>query len=59
MKRVRAHSKLNQGTKQETVLVIKPGAKAVTRVKGRIKEIAKGGKPMEALIKELNPVVRG
>lgn len=51
--------KLNKDTKQETVLIIKPSTKAVQNIATKIKEVTRTKNEMVALIKELNPIIRG
>jgi RNA-directed DNA polymerase len=53
--------RLNQNTKQETVLIIKPSKKAIDSdsINLKIKEIIDNNSVMEKLVKELNPIIRG
>lgn len=45
--------------KQKTVLVIKPEKTKIQNFKSKIREIIDPNKPMEKLIKDLNPLIRG
>jgi|SRR5215813_14806653 len=51
--------KLNNYTKQPTVLIIKPSDKAVNSIKSKIRDIIRKNNIMASLIKEINPVIRG
>lgn len=51
--------KHNGPRKQKTVLIIKPGKAQIQKLKDRIKELTQSQKPMEAIIRDLNPVIRG
>jgi RNA-directed DNA polymerase len=58
--RKKFNPKLNNHTEQTTVLVIKPSEKAVKSIKAKIKNIIrKHNSEIAAIIKELNPVLRG
>jgi len=50
---------LNQLTDQTTVLIIKPKLSAIKRIKGKIKEIIRPQRPMEGIVREINPILRG
>jgi RNA-directed DNA polymerase len=45
--------------KQRTVLIIKPDKVKTQDLKSRIKKMINPNKPMESLIKDLNPLLRG
>lgn len=51
--------KRNEGTDQETVLVIKPSKKGINKLTAKVNEIIDRHKPLERIIAELNPVLRG
>ena len=58
--RKKTNPKLNNTTKQETILIIKPADKAVKSIQTKIKQIIrKKRNSMASLIKELNPILRG
>lgn len=62
IKRYPYHYRLNnkkRGKQQETVLVIKPSKKSMDKVWKKIKGLITPGKPMESLIRDLNPILRG
>jgi RNA-directed DNA polymerase len=50
---------LNKSKKAKLVLIISPKKDAVKRFKTRIKEEFRSNKPIVALIKDLNPILRG
>lgn len=50
---------LNKHNRSELVLVIRPGKNNIKRIKTRIKEKFRSNKPIGALIKDLNPILRG
>jgi len=50
---------LNDTTGQSTILVIRPSAKAEQSVKDKIKAVIKKKGPIEAVIREINPILRG
>jgi RNA-directed DNA polymerase len=51
--------RLNNPTEQPTVLIIKPSEKAIDSIKSKVKEIIRKNQEMAAIIRELNPVIRG
>jgi RNA-directed DNA polymerase len=51
--------KLNKSTNQKSVLIIKPSTKAVRSVSEKIRTEIKNTNNMAALIKVLNPIIRG
>jgi len=58
--RKKFNPRLNNHTEQTTVLVIKPSEKAVKSIRAKIKNIIqKNSTEIAAIIKELNPVLRG
>jgi Retron-type reverse transcriptase len=59
IRRMKYNPKFNKQTTQETVLVIKPSKKGVQRLKDNIRSIIDKNKPIEALIRDLNPILRG
>lgn len=59
IRRQRHNPRLNKKTDQETVLIIKPSRKGIDKLVEKIKVIINPNKPMEKLITELNPVLRG
>lgn len=50
---------LNNHTNQETVLIIKPSKKGIEKLKTKIRNNIIKGKPIEGIIRDLNPVLRG
>lgn len=63
LKRYPINYRLNQvpvgGPRQPTVLVLKAKKANVDRLKEKIKEIVKPGSPIESIIRDINPVLRG
>jgi RNA-directed DNA polymerase len=53
------HTKNKNNEKQTSVLVIQPTKKNIQKLKTKIKEIIDRRKPIEALIRDLNPILRG
>jgi RNA-directed DNA polymerase len=51
--------KLNQESKQETVLIIKPSKGAITKFSKEIKSLTMKNFKLETLITRINPVIRG
>jgi RNA-directed DNA polymerase len=51
--------KLNNMNGQETVLIIEPSKKGIDKIKERISRIIARGIPIERIISDLNPVLRG
>jgi RNA-directed DNA polymerase len=49
----------NQYKKSDKILIIKPSKKSIKRFKKRIKDKFRLNKPIRALIKDLNPILRG
>lgn len=60
IRRMQWNPRLNQETDQKTVLIIKPSKKGVKRLMEKIKkEVIDVNKPLEKIISELNPILRG
>jgi RNA-directed DNA polymerase len=59
IRRMKWNPKLNNITDQETVLIIKPSKKSITKLKESIKKIIILNKPLIKIISEINPVLRG
>jgi len=51
--------RLNKKTYQKTVLIIKPSDKAIESIKLKIREIIFKNNELAAIIKEINPLLRG
>jgi RNA-directed DNA polymerase len=51
--------RLNKSTGQETVLIVKPSKKGIDKLKTKIIELTVKDRPMERIITDLNPVLRG
>lgn len=51
--------KLNKINDQKTVLIIEPSKKGIDKIKERISQIIAKGSPIERIISDLNPVLRG
>jgi RNA-directed DNA polymerase len=51
--------RLNQDTSQKTVLIIKPSEKGIKKLKNSIKERIVINAPIERIIANLNPILRG
>ena len=58
-RRMKVRSKFNSITEQDTILIIKPSEKGIKKLKDTIREIIKPNKPMTAIVREINPVLRG
>lgn len=50
---------LNQATKQDTVLIIKPREKSIAKLKNSLRKIIIMNKPIEKIVAEANPILRG
>lgn len=50
---------LNKSTDQETVLIIKPTKKGITKLMTKIRDTISINKPIEKIIADLNPALRG
>lgn len=59
IRRMDYNPRLNQPTDQKTVLIVKPSKKGIDKLKARILELTKPNRPMERVIADLNPVLRG
>jgi len=59
IRRLPYNPRLNNATDQETILIIKPSKKGIEKLNEKIKKIIDKGRPMEAIIRDLNPVLRG
>lgn len=59
IRRLDWHPQYNRETKQETVLIIKPSKKGTKKLMDSIKKIITINKPIEKIISEINPVLRG
>jgi RNA-directed DNA polymerase len=59
IRRRKWNSKLNQKTDQETVLIIQPSKKGISKLKNSIRKIIVMNKPIRKIISELNPILRG
>jgi RNA-directed DNA polymerase len=51
--------RLNKLTEQKTVLIIKPSDKSVKSISNKLKQIIKKTSDIAAIIKEINPLLRG
>jgi RNA-directed DNA polymerase len=51
--------RLNKITQQKTVLIIKPADKAVVSIKAKLKQIFLNYNEIIAIIREINPLLRG
>jgi RNA-directed DNA polymerase len=59
IRRLKYNPKLNNPTSQETVLVIKPSKKGIYKLKHNIRNKMDKSKPIEGLIRDMNPILRG
>lgn len=59
IRRMKYDPRKNNPTEQDTVLVIKPSKKGTKKLMTRVNEIINKNEPMRALIRDLNPVLRG
>lgn len=59
IRRMTWNTNLNQETDQETVLIIKPSKKGINKLKESLKEKISMNKPIEKIISEVNPILRG
>ena len=50
---------LNKETEQETVLIIKPSEKGISKLKDKIAQTIAKDSPLERIISDLNPILRG
>lgn len=51
--------RLNQATNQETVLVIQPSKKGIDKLKKTLRQRINKNRPIERIVKDVNPVLRG
>jgi RNA-directed DNA polymerase len=51
--------RLNRANGQETVLIIEPSKKGINKIKENISRTIGNDSPMERIISDLNPVLRG
>jgi RNA-directed DNA polymerase len=59
IRRMKHDPRLNNTTDQETVLVIKPSKKGIQKLMETVKGKIDKNRPLEGIIKDLNPVLRG
>jgi len=59
IRRMKWNPRLNKNTDQETILIIKPSKKSITKLKDSIRKIININKPINKIISEINPVLRG
>jgi len=59
IRRMRYNPRLNNPTEQETVLIIKPSKKGIEKFKENIKRKIDINKPIKAIIRDVNPIIRG
>jgi RNA-directed DNA polymerase len=59
IKRQAWHNEYNNKTEQETVLIIKPSKKGMNKLMDTIKGIITINKPIQRIITQINPVLRG
>lgn len=59
IRRSKLNLRLNKITEQETVLIIKPREKSIAKLKNSLKRIIIMHKPLEKIVAEANPVLRG
>jgi RNA-directed DNA polymerase len=59
IKRYKFNPRLNKTTDQETVLVIKPSKKGINKLKVSICSTISKDKPIERIISDINPILRG
>lgn len=59
IRRLKWNSKFNNFTEQETVLIIKPSAKGIIKLRDKIRKIITINKPIQRIISDINPVLRG
>ena len=59
IRRIKWHPELNKDTDQDTVLIIKPTVKGIKKLMASIREIIVMNKPIQKIISEINPVLRG
>jgi len=59
IRRYKYNPRLNKVTDQETVLVIKPSRKGINKLKMNICNVISKDKPIERIISDINPILRG
>lgn len=59
IRRMTWNAALNQETDQDTVLIIRPSKKGIDKLKNSIREKISMNKPIEKIISEINPILRG
>lgn len=59
IRRMKYNSRLNKKTEQKTVLIIKPSLKGIKKLMDTVKSKINIEMPMEAIVKTLNPILRG
>lgn len=59
IKRLNRNPKYNNNTNQETVLIIKPSEKGIKKLMDSVRKIITINNPIERIITEINPILRG
>lgn len=60
IRRFNTNPSLNRiNSNQNTTLVIAPSKRIIDRVKAKVQDIIQTGKPIESIIRDLNPILRG
>lgn len=59
VRRMIYNPRLNKPTDQETVLIIKPAKKGINKLKENIRTKIDKNKPIDAIIRDVNPILRG
>jgi RNA-directed DNA polymerase len=59
IRRYKYNPRLNKVTDQDTVLVIKPSRKGINKLKINICNVISKDKPIERIISDINPILRG
>jgi RNA-directed DNA polymerase len=49
----------NRRSPQETVLIVRPALNNIKRIKAKILALTNPGRPLEGILRDLNPVLRG
>jgi RNA-directed DNA polymerase len=59
IRRMEHDPRLNKSSDQDTVLIIKPSIKGIKKLKTSISEKIDKNKPIEGIIRDINPILRG
>jgi RNA-directed DNA polymerase len=59
IRRMNYNPRLNKKSKQKTILIIKPSKSSINKLKLKIRKHIDKNKPIEGIIRDINPILRG